>query len=154
MIALLSALLAILPLGVEAKAAESANVLVIVVGKDSLLTNIPFNQLRRLFMAEISEIDGQRMLPFNYEPGNDIRVVFDKMVLKMDPDAVGRYWVDRLIRGQGKAPPIVRSPELACAVVGKLKGAIVYLPIDKVNDSVRVISVNGKMPKDQGYPLR
>jgi hypothetical protein len=38
-------------------------------------------------------------------------------------------------------------------VVGRARGAIAYVPLSAVNDSVKVLSVNGIAPGAPGYPL-
>ncbi|MEO8180954.1 MAG: hypothetical protein ABI895_19135 [Deltaproteobacteria bacterium] len=38
--------------------------------------------------------DGTRLIPLNQPAEVPVRVGFDKLVLKMTPDYVGRFWID------------------------------------------------------------
>jgi ABC-type phosphate transport system substrate-binding protein len=72
--------------------------------------------------------NGAPIVPINAPPGSDMRIAFDRAVLQLDPDAVGRFWIDRRIRGLGLPPRHVADPASVVRVVEKLVGAIGYTP--------------------------
>jgi hypothetical protein len=72
--------------------------------------------------------DGTPIVPINTSPGSESRVLFDKAVLRLDPESVGRFWIDRRIRGLGLPPRHVAEPGTIVRVVEKLAGAISYVP--------------------------
>jgi hypothetical protein len=71
----------------------------------------------------------------------------------MDADAVGRFWIDRKIRGGSGPPRTVESLATLRRVVEKLPGAIGYIRPGQLSNEVRAIRVDGKLPEDPGYPL-
>jgi len=129
--------------------------LAIIVAPDSKLTNISIGDLRRVFTSErITDPEGNKLIALNHPPKTPDRVGFDRAVLRMDPDAVGRFWIDRKIRGGNGPPRNVESLATLRRVVEKLPGAIGYVRPSHLSSEVRAIRVDGKLPEDAGYPVR
>lgn len=84
--------------------------------------------------------DGTAAVPLNAPIGSDARAIFDRAVLRLGPDQVGRFWLDRRIRGMGLPPRQVSDPLLTVKVVQNLPGAIAYVRSDLVNERVRVVA--------------
>jgi hypothetical protein len=85
--------------------------------------------------------NGAPIVPINAPPGSTMRVHFDQVVLRLSPDEVGRFWIDRRVRGLGMPPRHVDEPATTVRVVEKLNGAIAYVPEDLVRDArVRVVA--------------
>lgn len=76
--------------------------------------------------------DGTPIVPINSPPGSDSRIAFDRAVLRLNPGDVGRFWIDRRIRGLGLPPRHLGEPGSVLRVVEKLGGAIAYVPEDLV----------------------
>lgn len=139
----------------ELYAAEPATlVLVLVTSKELQVRDIPFGVARRAFLGDPTELGDRRVVPFNYPVGDPLREAFDRLLLNMDPDQVGRYWVDRRIRGQGMPPKTAPSRQLMRAIVGRVPGVLGYLPSDYLDASVQPLTIDGKRHTDPGYPLK
>ncbi|HEY4180337.1 MAG TPA: hypothetical protein VGM90_26020 [Kofleriaceae bacterium] len=128
--------------------------LVIVVAKGSKLTSISRSDLKRCFLGESIESNDKPLVPFNTDPSTPTRTGFDKGVLGMSPDEVGRFWVDRKVRGQSGAPRSLPSVGHVAKVVAKFPNAIGYLPEDQLTADVQPVSLDGVSYKDANYPLR
>lgn len=129
--------------------------LAIIVSPSSKLTNLSVADLRRVFQSErLTDPDGVKLIALNHPPRTVDRVGFDHVVLGMDPEAVGRFWIDRKIRGGSGPPRTVESLATLRRVVEKLPGAIGYLRPGQLSNEVRAIRVDGKLPEDPGYPVR
>jgi hypothetical protein len=127
----------------------------VIVSADSPTRDLPLSTIRRVFLGyEADDASGRRFIPFNHPPRAPIRAAFDREVLDMTPDQVGRYWMDSLIRGQGGAPRTVPNTELLFKVVAKVPGAISYAELSRVSGGVTAVRVNGKAPGQLGYPIR
>jgi ABC-type phosphate transport system substrate-binding protein len=83
----------------------------------------------------------KRIASFNLPPRHPTRAAFDRAVLGRDPDEVGRFWVDRRIRGGARPPRSVSDPRLMVRVVSRVPGSIGYVPARYVDDTVRVVAV-------------
>jgi hypothetical protein len=90
-------------------------------------------------------------VPLNQAANSPDRVGFERVALGMSPDQIGRYWIDRKIRGQSRAPSSVSSPELLARAVSRIPGTIGYLRTGDLRPDLRVISIDGKRPADPGY---
>lgn len=134
-------------------AAPGTATLVAIVGKSAGAKDISYAQLRRVFGGDAGKIGGNMLTPFNYVPDHPIRRRFDTLVLAMSPDEIGRYWVDRRVRGLGLPPRTVPSPQTMKGVVARLPGAIGYIDASQIDDSVQVLSIDGKSFRDPGYRL-
>jgi hypothetical protein len=126
--------------------------LVVVVAKTSTITNISRLDLKRSFLGDKIEINNGRLIPFNAEPSTDARAAFDRNVLGMSVDQVGRFWVDRKVRGEGAAPRSLPAVHLA-KVVAKFPGAISYLPVDQLTPDVKALTIDGIAYTDPRYSL-
>jgi hypothetical protein len=62
-----------------------------------------------------------------------------KELLGMSPDEVGRYWIDRKVRGQSAAPRSLPSAAHVAKVAAKFPGAIGYLPADQLTSDIQAV---------------
>jgi hypothetical protein len=133
-------------------AAADGKKLVVVVAKGSAVTNVSRVDLRRCFSGDAIDVAEVRLAPFNAEPNTDARAGFDLSVLGMTPDQVGRFWVDRKVRGEGAAPRSLAAIYLA-KVIAKFPGAIGYLTVDQLTADVKAIKVDGVSYDDPRYSI-
>jgi ABC-type phosphate transport system substrate-binding protein len=105
------------------------------------ITRLSDVELEAIFLTDRRFWEGTRaIIPFNLAPHSDTRVQFDLAVLRMDPEAVARFWRDRRVRGG--APPPRQAPDLGTLVrlVAHLEGAIGYAPMEHVANEVRILA--------------
>lgn len=132
-------------------AADTGAKLAVVVAKDFPVDELSFGDLKRLYMGDPINVGGKRLIPLALPPRSAERVSFDESVLGMNPDEVGRYWIDRKIRGQSGAPKALDSGDLLVRVVGKVEGAVGYVHATTVGPNVKVLRIDGKGPNDPSY---
>jgi hypothetical protein len=125
----------------------------VIVAKGSKVTELSRAELKRAFSGDAVSVGGVRIIPFNHSPSSAPRVAFDRAILGMVADEVGRYWIDRKIRGQSGAPRVLATTAIVLKVVAKFPGAIAYLPADEVTADVQVIAIDGVRPSQAGYPI-
>jgi hypothetical protein len=139
--------------GQTLKASERIPIAVIV-SKTSSLDEISSAQLTRMFMGDLVDSGGGRLIPLNRATATEERQQFDRVVLGKSPDEMARYWIDRKIRGQSGAPKAVEPVDVYERVVAKLDGAVGYVRVSEIRGDVKVVRVDGKTPTDYGYPIR
>ena len=127
--------------------------LVVVVAKGSAVTNIARGDLKRAFMGDTVSAGGKPVVPFNASTVTPERSGFDKAVLGMTPDEVGRFWVDRKVRGQSAAPRSLPSAAHVAKVAAKFPNAIGYLPADQMTSDIQAVSVDGVPYTDARYNI-
>lgn len=144
-----------LPRSEHAAHAAQQVVLVVFVAKDSPIQNLKMTELRRVFTnADDSGFSGQRSMPFNHTARSADRMGFDQTVLRMSPEEVSRFWIDRKIRGLPGPPRAVDSLSQLLRLVNRTAGGIGYARPGQVTSEVRAIRVDGKLPNEAGYPLQ
>jgi hypothetical protein len=127
--------------------------LVVVVAKGSSVTNISRGDLKRCFIGEPVSLNDKALVPFNAAPNSPDRSGFDQAVLGMSPDQVGRFWVERKVRGQSAAPRALPSPAHIAKVAAKFPGAIGYLTADQMTSDIQPVTVDGIAYTDAKYNI-
>ena len=125
------------PLTAQAGSSE----LVVVVHPSVQRAMLDERELESIYLTSRRFWGGsQAIVPFNLPPRGDDRVLFDRAVLRMDPDEIGRFWLDRRVRGG--PPPPRQAPDGLTAVrlVARLEGAIGYAPAGVPLSDVRVVA--------------
>jgi hypothetical protein len=136
----------------HAARAQAARPLLVIVAQATGLTDISAALLRRAFQGYPAEYQpGKRLLPLNHPINSPERQRFDRVVLGLNPDEVGRFWVDQRIRSAGQPPRTLPSPELAVRVVLSFAGAITYTTADMVKPGLNVLKIEGKAASDPSY---
>jgi len=128
--------------------------LIVVVSHATPLTDASTALLRRAFLGEVAEYaSGKRLIPVNHPLNTPGRVQFDRIVLGLQPDEIGRFWVDRRIRDQSGPPRTLPSAEIALRFVMAMPGGITYVTADQLNDKVRALTIDGVASGAPGYLL-
>lgn len=91
--------------------------------------------------------DGTPVYPFSFPTGTETRALFDRVALRLSPEEVGRFWLDRRIRGLGSPPRQVPTAQLMVQIIANLPGSIGYVPSGRRNLGVKVVAriVHGKV---------
>jgi hypothetical protein len=128
--------------------------LAVIVAKNSGLSELSSAQLTRMYMGDLVDSGGRRLIPLNRATATEEREQFDRVILGKSPDEMARYWIDRKIRGQSGAPKAVEPVDVYERVIAKLDGAIGYVRVSDVRGDVKVLRIDGKSPTESGYPVR
>lgn len=137
----------------ESYGAGDLGPLVVVAAKDFPADGISFGDLKRLYMGNPVTVNGKKLVALTYPRQSAERHGFDETVLGMSTDDVGRYWIDRKIRGQEGAPKTVESAAVVVRVVNKVDGAVGFVKANATSKDVKVLRIDGKLPRDPGYRL-
>jgi hypothetical protein len=117
----------------------------VLIGHPSLgLDRVELAELRNLYLGRTTMLSGRVAIPINYPPRSRWRQLFDRGVLGMGPDEVGRYWVDTRIRGGGRPPRSVPTPDIMVRVIAALRGSVGYVPAQLArSERVTVLRIQG-----------
>jgi hypothetical protein len=134
--------------------AGEGRAIAIVVAKSFPMEEMSFGDLKRLYLGNTIVAGGKTLVPLTYPKNTPERRIFDSAVLGMSTDEVGRYWIDRRIRGQSGPPKSIESADVALRVISKLSGALGFVRADATSQDVKVLKIDGKLPGDPGYRVR
>ena len=138
-------LLLLLPFG-GVTAQEEAAPIAIVVHQD----------LRNIFLANQQFWpDRTRITLMMRAPKSDERDFVLDRIYQMDEAQFRQYWIAKMFRAEvPRGPKIVFSNDMALELVVAIPGSISFIKANEVTDDVRLVSVDGKLPGDPGYPLK
>ena len=144
--------MALSSLSLSAASVVRAEPIVVIVGKGSPVSELSTGDLQRIFLSmPMQNAQGTPFVPFNYPAKTPVRERFDRIILGMSPDDVGRHWIDQRIRGNPAPPRTMQSPTLLCRVVAKVQGAIAYIPASLLGPQCQTVTIGGRKLMDPGY---
>ena len=141
-----------------AAAADQGNLiepLVIVVNRSNPVTDLSFDELRRIFLGNRSHWpNGRRITLVMREPGEAERRTVLHEICGMNEDQFKNHFVHGLFTGEILvSPKILSSPMGVRKFIFNVPGAIGYLRVGDVDDTVRVVRIDELLPDDKGYKL-
>jgi ABC-type phosphate transport system substrate-binding protein len=135
--------------------AKKPRLIAVIVNKKNPVQKLSRQQIRDIFLKRRRSWEsGRTIVPINNALQSALRKAFLRHVLKMSPQEEGAYWVKQSVTGQSTPPRRVGTSVLAKRLVGSLAGAISYVELSKVDDSVRIIAIDTLKPTDPEYPYR
>ncbi|MDQ7054532.1 MAG: hypothetical protein Q9P14_17205 [candidate division KSB1 bacterium] len=110
-------------------------------------------ELRLIFLGQITTVRaGREFALAAYKPLHNL---FLKKVVKMSPYRYRKHWIRLIFAGHGAAPPKqFENPKAMKQFVLENRCAIAFIDVRDVDDSVKVLKINGKLPSDKEYPLQ
>ncbi len=138
------------------EAAHPKQSLAIVVNRDNPVENMSMAELRSVFLGERSHWpNGRRITLVMMEPGQPERDEVVRDVCRMSESDLRRRYLQGLLTGEVLvSPKTLASPVGVRKFVFNVPGAIGYLRPEDLDDSVKVIRIDGHLPSDPEYPLK
>lgn len=135
---------------------DDSSAIAIVVHKDSAIDNLSMQDLRNIFLANQQFWpDRTRIILLVRAPKSDERDFVLNRIYQMDEAQFRQYWIGKMFRAEvPRGPKIVFSNDMAVELVVAIPGSISFIAADEVTDAVRIVRVEGKLPTDEGYPLK
>ena len=138
------------------QAARPKESLAIIVNRENPVENMSMAELKTIFLGERSHWpNGRRITLVMMETGQPERDTVVREVCHMSESDLRRRFLQGLLTGE-----VLVSPKTLATPVGVRKfvfnvpGAVGYLRPEDVDDSVKVIRINGHLPSDADYPLK
>jgi hypothetical protein len=126
--------------------------LVVIVSAQNKARALSYAVVRSIFMGVPTyTAEGSPYVPLTQAPQTPVRVAFDQQFLGLDPDAVGRYWVDQRIRARATPPRTIPSVDTLRRVVATLPEAIAYVRADELRPGVVPVAIDGVDFRDPSY---
>ena len=138
------------------QAAPSKQGLAIIVNRENSIDNLSMTDLRSMFLGERSHWpNGRRITLVMMEPGQPERETLLRDVCRMSESDLRRRFLQGLLTGEVLvSPKTLSSPAGVRKFVFNVPGAIGYVRSEDVDDSVKVVRIDGHLPGDAEYPLK
>ena len=130
--------------------------LAIVVNRSNPVDSLSFPELRKIFMGEQDHwSNGRRITVVMMEPGRVERQAVLAQIYKMDEKDFNQYFLHSMFTGElHAAPKALGSSTEVLKFVFNIPGAIGYLKSSEVNDSVKVVRIDSRLPGEKDYAIR
>lgn len=128
----------------------------IVVHPETAITDLTLDELREIFLAEqLYWPDKSRIVLLVRAPAAYERTfVLDRIYRMSEADFRG-YWIKKMFRAEiPSGPRVVFSNNMAIGLVTAIPGSIAFMLASDVTPDVKVVRIDGKLPSEEGYPLR
>lgn len=102
------------------------------------MKELSIGEIKAIFLKKLTLIDEIKAVPLNLEARDSLRAEFEKEMLNMSFERLKSYWTKQHYLGH--RPPIsMKSEESVKAFVVKIDGAIGYIKMSSVDESVKVL---------------
>jgi ABC-type phosphate transport system substrate-binding protein len=130
--------------------------LAIVVNRSNPVDDLPFSELRKIFLGSRSHwSNGRRITIVMRDPGEPERRTILHEVCGMSEDQLKTHFLRGLFTGEILvSPKVLSTPSGVRRFIFNVPGAIGYLRERDVDDSVKVVRIEELLPGDKGYRLR
>lgn len=127
----------------------------IIVHQDNPLDEISARDLRRIFKQEKQRwADNRNIYVIMQEDGSPEKGLFVHKIFLMRPNELKRYWLNKIIKGDILSfPKTLSSNDTVKRFVAQIDLSISYINADAVDESVKVLRIDGKHPGEEGYFL-
>jgi len=146
-----------LPAGLAPQTRAAADdSLAIVVNRTNPVENLSFPELRKIFMGQQTHwSNGRRITVVMLEPGKPERQVVLSQIYKMDEKDFNNHFLHGMFTGEIHAAPktLANSAEVLKFVLN-VPGAIGYIKAPDVDESVKVVRVESRLPSEKDYTIR
>lgn len=137
----------------QANAIEAKD-LAIIVNKANPTEALSLRDLGKIFKAEKQFWDGEKIHLLMREQGSWEKEVILKKVYQMSDEEVKKFWLGNLFRGEvASFPAVFGSVTRIKSLIKNMPGAIGFIDSKVIDDSLKVIKIEGKLPGEPGYPL-
>ena len=125
----------------------------VIVNDANSTYDLTLDELKRIYLGKMTAFpDGKEIALMEYEP---LCEKFYKAALNMTELKVRKHWMKVVFSGEFATPPtehhhLEEIKDLVC----KNRGAICFVRLSDVEDCMKVLTIEGKKPDDEAYPLK
>lgn len=123
-----------------------------VVNPDCAVSSLEMKELKLIYLGKNSVLCDDLQVVLSGDKSLEKKVF--SQLLGMTPMKVRKYWVKSVFAGNRTRPPIsFSSARQLREFVADNPGAIAFLNLADVDETVKVIAVAGVLPGNDGYPI-
>lgn len=129
--------------------------IVIVVHKDNPIDDISFRDLVKIFKQDRQYWkDGRKIYLIMQEMGSPEKEIVLKKIYKMNNNELKKFWLTKMYREEiSSFPKTLSSNEAVKLFVSQAPSAVGFMDSDSLDESIKILKIDGKLPEDDGYIL-
>jgi phosphate transport system substrate-binding protein len=141
--------------GMPMTLAQSGGDVAVVVNEKNSVSNVSYEQLRKIFAGERRAWPGGVPVKLIVRaPGSAERIALLKL-LGMSEGEYKQYWTAQIFRGEAQSePPALFSNGMQKEALSVFPGAVALVSARDVKQGMKVVRVDGHAPGEPGYPLK
>lgn len=149
----LRACLAFLPLAVAVPPAAATAQVAVIVNRANPIQNLPLSDLQRLYLGQSVTFPNRVRVALVTYPAAE--APFLLAALGMTGDRFRRHWMELVFQGQDVTPPkAIASGQELNRFVAEHPGALAFIDLAAVEQTVKIVTIDGRAPADPAYRLR
>lgn len=139
-----------------ASAAGEVQPVAVIVNRSNVAANLTVQELRRIVKGEQATWpDGKRVTLVLRHPGSPERQSLLRRCCKLGENDYKRLLLLTAFRAEFEFEPrVVASAASVRKFVVNVPGAVGVIPLADVDDSVKVLSIDGRPPNSSDYPIQ
>jgi len=128
----------------------------VVVNAETPVTDLSLSEVRKVFLGDRQYWNPKLPVVLVMRaPVARERDVVLRVIYQMSETQYSQYWVAKIYRSEvTAAPKVVYSDDTQYELVAAMPGAIAAIDGRNLHPGVKVVRVDGMLPRDKGYPLR
>ena len=137
-------------------AAASARDVAVVVSKENPTSEVSLKELVKIFKQEKQFWEGgKKIYLIMRETGAPEKAIVMRKVYKMGDDLeLKKYWLGMVFRQEiASFPKTLSSNEAVKRFVNQAPNAVGFIDAASVDDRVKALRIDGKLPGERGYVL-
>jgi hypothetical protein len=129
--------------------------LIVVVPSSQSVGNLSSGDLRRIYIGEMTRWpDGRRIVPVMLPARSRESETLLKRIVRMSAIDFAQEWISVVFRGRAPAPPMIAATASAALdILASHPDAIAVISDVEIPSGMHIISVDGRLPREQRYPL-
>lgn len=134
-----------------------AETIAIIVNRENSTVDLSFNELINIFKAEKQYWDrkgmGKVYLTMR-RSGSKEKEAALKLLYRMSEEELKKFWIGKIYRGEvNDFPKVLDSGISIKKFISNIPNAIGVISYNEVDDTIKVLSIDGKLPGEEGYKL-
>jgi ABC-type phosphate transport system substrate-binding protein len=150
-----AALLMMFALSLPGATAHAEEGLALIINKSNSVESMSTAQVRKMILGEQSQwSSGKRVSVALLSSGNAEREAVLRVICGMSETEFGQHLLHANFNGETSAPKALASDAAVRSTVMAVPGAIGFIRASEVNDSVKLVRLDGALPGEPGYKLK
>jgi ABC-type phosphate transport system substrate-binding protein len=113
---------------------------VFVVNKANVIDSLSTAKLKAIFLGKMSHWPGgAEIIPIDLPDNSPPKQAVIMSVLETTPDKLAQYWIEQKLTGNINPPMKLPGVGAVKSVVALRPGAIAYIPIEAVDNTVKIL---------------
>jgi len=127
----------------------------VIVNRENATDEVSFEDLVKIFKQERQYWKGGKKIYLVIQEGGATeKEVALKKIYKMNDVELKKFWLAKLYKGEiSSFPKTLGSNEAVKRFVSQVPNAIGFIDSFFVDESIKVLRIDGRLPKDKGYIL-